>query len=690
MTTPTSKYLLGSAAETERRDALRGVYVSADRMWLNQRVDVKFVSGRQAPGGAPAWNDGQTVFFNLDLIPDISPETITSLHGLNFHELGHLKYTPRSNSRLRDKVEAARVFRAFNMLEDQRIETFLCTRYRSAEPWLSACIGRFIVGDPRMLPVLLPLLWGRRYLPDALREGVRDQFVKPEIADEIMAIIDEYRLLTFPIEQDRGFTLIERFHALLAETDAANGGNGDPNNLPDPFGHDVHETPMTNGRPSGVDEQRDAKKREQRREEEREQERRERQQQSADDDATDDDGDGEFDDDEFDDEPDVPRRGSSKDDEQDDDESDGDDEPGDSDDDADSDGDESADGDDDTSADGDGDDDSDTDGDGDADGDGQPEVSIDITWESTGEQSSDGAGTEAPGTPEITDLAQQLVDAITNDAGLREEIQKIQKQALSAGAGDMLPDQEGVHFADPEDYARRGLRKFSKELLAIKHAIEMGWERRTDEGRVNAVRWRIENRRDEAFDLWDEGKEDALDLEVVLLLDNSPSMNNMSRVCQEGWAIKRALDDIGATVSVITYNTAARWLYRPHEKAHKTAVKVCGTTGGTTPNPAIEQALKIMAASRRSLRVLIILTDGSWQDRVSAGEEMHCHTMIDRLNRADVITALGYLADGEPDATSDAVRHRCAIFHHLREPGDLTPFARSIVRQAIGRRLARR
>jgi hypothetical protein len=104
-----------------RVETLSRIYEQTDRVITGDPIIVNVVDN----GPAPAWSDGKSVTFNLDEIEDFDIEELTQLNGLNYHELSHLEYTPRKSSKLVEFVLDNNLMHAFNILEDQRIETLM-------------------------------------------------------------------------------------------------------------------------------------------------------------------------------------------------------------------------------------------------------------------------------------------------------------------------------------------------------------------------------------------------------------------------------------------------------------------------------------------------------------------------------------------------------------------------------------
>jgi Mg-chelatase subunit ChlD len=191
---------------------------------------------------------------------------------------------------------------------------------------------------------------------------------------------------------------------------------------------------------------------------------------------------------------------------------------------------------------------------------------------------------------------------------------------------------------------------------------------------------------DEAFDLWDEGREDAVDIEAVILLDNSGSMHwAMESASNSMWAIKRSLDKVNASTTVVTFADDARLLYSASEKA-KVTKKYSGTDGGTNVNQAIAYAKYVFANSTRAIKLLIVITDGEWYDS-GFGDKT-----IAQLNKAGVITALGYIDNNikygmEP--TAKITGHNAQIVVPLSDASGLLGLAKALVKLGIKRNLAK-
>lgn len=177
-----------------------------------------------------ACTDGETVWFNTAQLQkpflgverngiDIKSALIAlrCLRGVNLHELSHILYSPRKNSvawnevllldRNRNYAGVAKnisALKVFNLLEDQRIETLFSATYRNSVLYFQATITELILSDPNTPPHLIHLwVHGRRYIDKNIRSLARQVFQKHyDVTDAHLAdwdkAIDDYKLATFP------------------------------------------------------------------------------------------------------------------------------------------------------------------------------------------------------------------------------------------------------------------------------------------------------------------------------------------------------------------------------------------------------------------------------------------------------------------------------------------------------------
>jgi hypothetical protein len=178
-------------------------------------------------------------------------------------------------------------------------------------------------------------------------------------------------------------------------------------------------------------------------------------------------------------------------------------------------------------------------------------------------------------------------------------------------------------------------------------------------------------------------REDATDIECIILLDVSGSMSGFEVEAHESmWAIKNALDSIQASTTVVAYSDgsySSRLLYSGNEKADSD-MRVIRNLYGTDPYKALQYAKYLLAGSTRAIKLLIVITDGMWNGKVQESNE----TIID-IRNGGVITTLAYLSPYNQTAIDG---HGCEIVSHVTKPSDLFDLGQAIVEVGINRQLA--
>lgn len=228
-------------------------------------------------------------------------------------------------------------------------------------------------------------------------------------------------------------------------------------------------------------------------------------------------------------------------------------------------------------------------------------------------------------------------------------------------------------------------RSFGTELEQLRGDHDPYWDRRVNSGRLNVQRYLTEHDVDEAFDQWEIGREDAVDIECVVLLDISGSMDwCIDNAYQSMWAIKRALDKVNATTTVVAYDTDAYTIYGPLERAG-IQMKYSGSGGGTDPKIAIDYANSVFAQSDRAIKVLISITDGEW------GTTPAIDSTVMSLRNAGVLTSLAFISDPKYIQDGGTVRinnHGHEVAVNITDARDLFNLARRLVKLGSARNLA--
>lgn len=313
----------------------------------------------------------------------------------------------------------------------------------------------------------------------------------------------------------------------------------------------------------------------------------------------------------------------------------------------------------------------------------EPVIEIDLTGDDEGGKT---AGNSAPN-PNTKALENMLSD-ILSDQKIANEINDIIRQIGGlpslATNNSKEPNKSRYELQTPDAKTFQASLSFGRELERLKATFDPAWDKYQSQGRLKAERYLRGDDLDVVFDQWSEGKDDATEIECVILLDNSGSMGGGKEVSayRAMYAIKRALDRINANTTVITFNTSTNVLYRADEKANN-SIRSAGSTGGTDPQEAIQYATKLLAETEKPVRIFFVITDGEW-----GGDLTIQHDAIKKMANAGVLTSFAYIADDyENVQLTPETSHYCEISAVVNNPLNLIGMAKSIVKYAIGRRL---
>lgn len=653
-------------AEVQRSEQLARitrVFTKIDRVLVGEKVSVTLAKG----GPAPAWSDGKTVTLNTEEISDLDLAGMINIHGLNYHEVCHLLYTPRFGSELTTWVLDHRLMASYNMLEDQRIETLLVGRHPATAPYLSQVILRWLATDKNKVASNYVLVRGRRYLPLEVRKAFRDAFTSPELIPAIERIVDEYRLLAFPRDNDRAKVLIREFqrevldHLPQQPSKGCEGG-----------------TQTTAGRPVGAKEQdkdgQSAKGQESKDEADEPQEPSQGQEEAPEDDES---GEG------------AEGAGESESDEDGDDEGNGSGSGSD----AGQGGSESGS----TSESGSGSSKSNSNNVGEGTGKGKGENAA-SKGQQFGGTAAGGAGTAGP--EAVAEAIGQAIEDIQNDQTVRSEMDARSK-SINKGARDGWFHSEVAKRqysgSKPSAALINAEKKFRQVLRRLSEDCEPGWETEQPGGRLSVRRAMKGGDPKEAFDRWTEGNEGS-DLEVFIGIDASGSMcaavggghvyydnpdNKISgaQATDEAvWVLTSALKGMGADVTAVVFGSESFTVYSREDKV---APKVLSTNhgGGTHTLPALEEAERLFRSSQRRNRLLIMVTDGDWSSSAACDETMR------RIEALGVLSAVCYIDTSGTGVENAFPRfgHGAQVFGGINKAGDLLPWGKALVTATIKR-----
>lgn len=635
-----------------RLEAFRQVYEKTDRILSGRpvRVIMAFDGDNHGLGEAPGWTDGEDISLNAHVINrDLGnltmPMIVLHTKAINFHELGHIMFTPRMTDDTPKWVKAQtfaepnrKWWYAFNALEDQRMEMMFTAKFRPAINYFEAIALKWLVNNGAFMAEAYILVYGRKFLPPAIIQTCRAAYVArygEALALRAEAIIDKYLTVIFPSGSLVANSRIRDYVVLLEEMNqvhpysdtptptlisADNGGEKGPSGK--------GPATIAKGSPK-VGEQLDAA--------EGMDDVQPRQAKAA--------------------KPKAPKNDTR-----------------DGDSDADDDG-EDVDGDDgDEAEDGGGE----ADGTGsDAGGDGQSSQDTD------GETPGQGAGNDTtpvngtqPTVDEQLDAVYEALEELFQDEEFVKELNETARavQAIMNGEGVAVGVDTPSTVVPVRPEVVSAARNMGRVLSRLRTELEEQRSNRQMAGTVDARRYMVRKPWElDFYQTWDQGLDEETDLEAVIMVDLSASMGGMMREVSESlWAVKKAMQSLDSRVTVLGFSDQSFVLYQPTESVEPTRMRLFGHRSSTVPDGALQEAHRLLTTSRRSQKLLVSITDGDWQ-----GNRKRQDGFVSNMNAIGVVTVcigIGY-------APNDRHMHR--DFHHLTDIRQMPAIATDIVAQAL-------
>mgnify|MGYP006270066265 CR=1 FL=1 len=621
-----------------RLSKLASIFARTNSVLTSKRISVSVVDNESVK--APAYSSTHEVWLNSSHIKDdFSARSLISLNGLDFHELSHLRFTPRNAHALPTWVKENDLWQAFNALEDMRIENLMVAQLPSVATWLTTTICDYLLDDEKAIQFSFALTYGRKYLPTDVQQLAIDNFARPDLIAEFEMLIDEYNTFVFDDKDmvERAKEIISRYAELLK----------DLGNSADPFGHESRPAQgyeSSSNRPASASEQKKLRDKSESGErtkvkrnapadksdeakdnsdsnsndKSKENQIADRNEKVAERNSETDFNDLEFDEFDYDDD-DIDYGG--------------------------------------------------------ADYEQAPDKQVGNQNGSTGDNK------------QVTDT---LNDVISNAvADLSKDVTSIAKQLgiqLDLVGGNVETPQH-ANFNEVVAPAELVLvqKAFAKELERLKAKHDPAWEYETELGNLNVMRYLNDEEFDTCFDEWQEGRADVTDIEAVILLDKSGSMGgvNADEAYKSMWAIKKSLESVNARTSVVLFDMRSYLLYGADEKATHT-IRDGGASGGTNPEHSLLYAKKVLADSDKKIKLLFMITDGAWDTK--EGEQA-----IRDMRSAGILTCQAYLSQYEVSAQHlNEYRHGFELLTQIKTAKDILTLGKDLVRIAIARNLVAR
>ena len=642
------------ALKRKRVGALANVFSKTLSVLTTHRISVNVVDRKDI--GAPAYSSTKEVWLNVAQIKDdFTPNAIASYNGLAFHELAHLRFTPRNGSRLvqkiKDEQQQSELWEAFNCLEDSRIELLLTGWLPSTKAWLVATMCDYLLADEEAISRAFPLVYGRKYLPIELRQLASDNFIKPELQQELADVIDEYISLTFVGNEnvEVGFNLIKKFAELLSELPALpqspQSGEGEGTTvivrIKSPNGHEGRPTQgyeSSSVRPATKEEQERAKKNSQKNVVEVVIDTTPKEDVSKGTNSADTNSQSQS--------QSTPKQSTPKDNSFNEDNFDFDD--------------------------------FDFDDDDDDDDVQSPTPSKPSQSKSAGNDTGD-TGTNQQVTDILNDILFDVVKEVSK--GINDIAKQLGVDTELFGGNAQTPSKANYSEVRIPEELTLLAKKFGVELERLQAEYDPAWLNGERSGKLNAGRYLRGDELDTVFDEWSEGRDDVVSIEAVILLDSSGSMSgrNADNAYKSMWAIKKALERVEARTTVVTFDTYTHLLYGADEKAG-TTIRDSGAQNGTNPESGLLYAKRVLAESDKAIKVLFMITDGAWNS--TDGEKA-----VSEMKNAGVLTCQALIGSSHTEEELNHYRHSFELMTSMQSAKDILTLGKDLVRVAIARNL---
>jgi hypothetical protein len=519
-------------------DSWASVLERTDRIISQREATVQFVeeSGMSAP---IAWTDGLNICLNksrLRLASGDMARTAASLKAVNYHELCHVMFSPRTaepfHAGMRTRGQKDELhWQAYNILEDARIENLFVSTYQPAAKFFQLMISDYIVSDTNSTTHLLT--YGRKYLPAELRVSASNAWTATnDLRVRAESVIDQYLVADPIMAATPALALVDEFYEILMILrDSVHALNP-----PLAYGIDIGKTRAPNGKSSHSRE--------------------------------------------------LSRAHS-----------------------------------------------------------------VGSVRRSEFEKAKDGIKS-------AIDQARRADKKVkSEDVGhLKEQARKTSRETL--GGSEMQRDArattEAVKAAGKMPGTGRGMTALTSGVIPVdKHyqwaakritsrvkrmsvEVEPETHSRQFQGRLDLRRVMRAARSDrDVFKVWDQGHEDAVETEAVILCDKSGSMGGvMGELSQSLWALKRGLQQAGVRVTVLTFDFGSYVAYKPKDKTRTTTTDLLTAGGGTNPDSSLKATELMMSKSSKPNKLMVCLTDGSW----TASSERD--QIMERLKKQGVVSSL--------------------------------------------------
>lgn len=305
-------------------------------------------------------------------------------------------------------------------------------------------------------------------------------------------------------------------------------------------------------------------------------------------------------------------------------------------------------------------------------------------------EAADDAADDAKDKPTHSDLDAEITGdfwTVMNDKDVLQDVERIKHIIRGAVPIASTTATQTVWASAVPDGCGMVARGVYTALRVVNEDNDPHWDTHRTVGRLNGGRAMSDPDTETPFDQWQPGDTTSAELEVVIALDVSTSMRGKEdELSKAAWSLKSAGDKARAHMTVYSYARDFMVVYRPDEKAKLDKFPRIQCGGNTNPGNCLVEARNIFLKSRRTKKVLIILTDGEWDGRPTTGPFPSHDSVITDMNRHGVLTCLVFLGK---DGTMFG-NHGCTVMELIQDMDAFPAFARTVLVKALRKGTARR
>ena len=186
-------------------------------------------------------------------------------------------------------------------------------------------------------------------------------------------------------------------------------------------------------------------------------------------------------------------------------------------------------------------------------------------------------------------------------------------------------------------------RVMERELESINDEAQSGYLYGLPSGSVNMnVAFNPYRDIDRMFYEWSPGVEDAVGIELVVLVDCSGSMDGQTqKVMESVYPIISAFHDFEgiSNINVFAFNESSHTIYNDRQTISPIQVSYPESVGGTDPSQSLYKAVDIFKNSLIERKIMLVFTDGAWNRDFS-----HYYKILNTIKSFNVST--GYMMYG--------------------------------------------